>query len=276
MRISVSNIAWDIVNDESIAKLLSLNAVDAIDVAPSKYFPDLTSVGKGQVLNIRSWWADRGVEIVGMQSLLYGTSGLNIFGSPSSRKEMLSHLDAVCRVANWLGAKNLVFGSPKNRDRSGLSDVEVEIISLAFFKELAKRASDREVTICLEPNPVCYGANFMTTVQETATVVDSVANEAIKMQLDTGALKLNNEDPAAVIAEFARMIGHIHISEPDLLPIGDGGVNHDFMALEIERYLPNHIVTIEMLATVKEPQLISVERALVNTIQSYKLNRSDE
>lgn len=50
--------------------------------------------------------------------------GLNIFATDASRDAMLHYLDAVCRIAGLLGASRLVFGSPKNRDRTGLTDKE--------------------------------------------------------------------------------------------------------------------------------------------------------
>jgi hypothetical protein len=52
-----------------------------------------------------------------MQALLFGTTGLNVFGDNKSQEAMLEHLRAVCRIGAGLGATKLVFGSPKNRDR---------------------------------------------------------------------------------------------------------------------------------------------------------------
>ena len=69
----------------------------------------------------RAWWAERGIEITGMQALLFGTSGLNVFGPSEVQDAMLAHLAAVCRIGAGLGAVRVVFGSPKNRDRSGLT-----------------------------------------------------------------------------------------------------------------------------------------------------------
>jgi len=53
---------------------------------------------------VRDWWSDRGIEVTGMQSLLYGTQGLNLFGPPDVQQRMLAYLAAVCRVGAWLGA----------------------------------------------------------------------------------------------------------------------------------------------------------------------------
>ena len=66
MRLAISNIAWDIAEDISVAKLLGKFGVDAIDVAPGKYFPDPANAKDEDIANVRRWWADHGIEITGM------------------------------------------------------------------------------------------------------------------------------------------------------------------------------------------------------------------
>ncbi|WP_244217816.1 sugar phosphate isomerase/epimerase family protein [Paraburkholderia caledonica] len=119
MRIAISNIAWEVADDQHVADILKQHHVDAVDVAPGKYFPDPKSADTLDIARVRKWWADRGIEITGMQSLLFGTSGLNLFGTAESQEAMLDHLRAVCRIGGELGARRLVFGSPRNRDRTG-------------------------------------------------------------------------------------------------------------------------------------------------------------
>jgi sugar phosphate isomerase/epimerase len=110
----------------------------------------------------------------------------------------------------------------------------------------------------------------MTTSAETARVVERVAHSAIRMQLDTGALTINGEDPAVVLQNSASLIGHIHASEPGLVPLGDGETDHAMVAACLRQGLPEHIVSIEMLATKNEPQLVSIERALGVAILHYR------
>lgn len=272
MRLAISNIAWDISEDEQIAQILRRFTVDAIDVAPGKYFPDPEHASGQDMARVKDWWAGRGIEITGMQALLFGTTGLNVFGPGDVQNAMLKHLAAVCRIGAGLGATRLVFGSPKNRDRNGLTDQESMEIAVPFFRRLGDIAEFYGVLICLEPNPPCYGANFMTTSAETAQVVEHIAHPAIKMQLDTGALTINREDAAVVVGSFAHLIGHIHASEPDLLPLGDGGTDHDKVYEAIVQPLSEHPVTIEMLATKNEPHAVSIERALNAAIRSYRMN----
>lgn len=270
MRLAISNIAWDTAEDEAVAKLLQRFAVDAIDVAPGKYFPEPAKATDEDIARVKGWWAERGIEITGMQALLFGTTGLNVFGSAESQAALLTHLAAVCRIGAGLGATRVVFGSPKNRDRSGLDDQEALGMAIPFFRQLGDIAQASGVTVCLEPNPTCYGSNFMTTSAETALVVKHIAHPAIRMQLDTGALTINGEDPLRVLNECADLIGHVHASEPDLLPLGDGGTDHGQMAAALAQYLPAHVVTIEMVATKDEVHAASIERALRVTTQHYR------
>lgn len=269
MRLSISNIAWSTEEDSSIAELLQSYNVDAIDIAPGKYFSDPCNTSDIEIVNVKNWWLDRGIEITGMQALLFGTTGLNMFGTPDSKSAMLKHLDAVCRIGAGLGANRLVFGSPKNRDRTGLSEKEALDIASVFFHNLGDIAISHGVVVCLEPNPSIYNSNFMTTSLETAEVVTLTNHPAIKMQLDTGAITLNKEDAAVIVKNWAHLIGHIHISEPNLVPLGDGTTNHDLMRLALDTFPSRTVLTIEMLATVNEPHMLSIKRSLDLAVTKY-------
>jgi sugar phosphate isomerase/epimerase len=273
MRLAISNIAWDVQEDEAVARLLNQYGVDAIDIAPGKYFPEPALATEQEMARVRQWWKDRGIEITGMQALLFGTTGLNVFGSTEVQEKLLQHLTAVCRIGGGIGATRIVFGSPKNRDRSGLSDEQTLAIAIPFFRRLGEIAQAHGVVICLEPNPESYGANFMTNSADTAAVVRQIAHPAIRMQLDTGSLAMNGEDVFAVVQAHADIIGHIHASEPNLVPLGDGGVNHAFMSQCIRKSLAQHVVSIEMVATKSEPHCESIERALRFASLNYKDER---
>lgn len=270
MRLAISNIAWDVAEDEAVARLLGRQQVDAIDVAPVKYFPQPADATAADIRRVRDWWGGHGIAITGMQSLLFGTTGLNLFAAGEVRQAMLDHLAHVCRIGAGLGATRLVFGSPKNRDRSGLDDHQAFAVAVPFFGRLGEIAANHGVMVCLEPNPTCYGANFMTTCPETAAIVREVGHPAIRMHFDTGAVTINREDPAAILAECADLIGHIHASEPGLVPLGDGDTDHPAIAEALRRSLPGHVVSIEMLATTAEPHPESIERALRAAARSYR------
>jgi sugar phosphate isomerase/epimerase len=112
----------------------------------------------------------------------------------------------------------------------------------------------------------------LTTSVETALFVELLCHPAIKMQFDVGALTINRESSDHILKHYAHLIGHIHLSEPNLIPIGDGNTEHSTIADLLELFLPNQVVTIEMLATKNEPHLESIERALNFAISRYRPN----
>jgi D-psicose/D-tagatose/L-ribulose 3-epimerase len=247
MNLSISNIAWEVKDDSAIATMLKERNINYIDIAPGKYFEFPKLATAYDIKRVRTYWQSRNIQIFGMQSLLFGTQGLNLFGDKEVRKRMLTHLEEICRIGSGLGARNLVFGSPKNRDRNILDDNNVAEISLAFFKQLGDIAKFYEVNICVEPNPEIYGANFLTTTEETAIFVQSVNHSNIKLQLDTGAICVTDEDLENVLYRFSDLIGHVHLSEPYLVPFGQ---NRDVALMHsksIKKYLPNHVLSIEMI-----------------------------
>ena len=273
MRLAISNIAWDVSEDQDVAMLLQRYGMDAIDIAPGKYFPEPKMADGVKIARVRSGWAERGITITGMQALLFGTTGLNLFAAPEVQKAMLDHLNAVCRIASGLGATRLVFGSPKNRDRTGLTDAQADEAAVVFFRRLGDIADSHGVLMCLEPNPTCYGCNFMTGTEEAAKIVQRVSHSAIRMQLDTGTVVINGEDPERMVTRFAHLIGHVHASEPNLAILGDVATDHGKVAAALSKTLPGHVVSIEMLAAKNEPHLNAIERAIQVAIRYYRPER---
>lgn len=270
MRISISNIAWDPLYDEEVSTLLQKYNIDAIDVAPGKYFPDPKQASDKDIILIRQQWELRGISLVGMQSLLFGTQGLNLFSNCDVQKKMLEHLKAVIHVASGLGIKPIVFGSPRNRDRQSLNDDEARSIAYEFFLQLGDIALKENVVICLEPNPACYGSNFMTSSYETIEMVKLLDHPAIKMQLDTGAVAINKESITQVIQGNQDVIGHIHLSEPNLAPLGRSDVIHTEISAKLNHLLPQRIATIEMLTPQGESPLVTIDDALTFVTQHYR------
>ena len=90
MKISISNLAWDVSEDKQVLSLLKEFKVDSIDIAPGKYFPTPSKAKTTDILAVRQWWNDKGIDILGMQSLLFGTQGLNVFGNKNIQDQLLS------------------------------------------------------------------------------------------------------------------------------------------------------------------------------------------
>ena len=267
MRLSISNIAWDVSEDDRVAAILREMGFSAIDIAPGKYFPDPHTTTASDIAEVRRWWERRGVEIIGMQSLLFGTQGLNLFGP--AQDMMLERLGAVLKIAKGLNATRLTFGSPKNRDRTGITDGEALRVAVDFFRRLGDLVGCDGTKICLEPKPPAYGCNFMIDSEETATVVRATGHPSISMQFDSGASYLNEEDVALVFERNKSIIEHCHASEPHLSPLGTGQVNHHEVASSIPSDVAARVaVCVEMLPD-KSRHEASLRNALAAAAAAY-------
>lgn len=256
MNLSISNIAWSPSNDILVSRLMRKYDINFIDIAPSKYF-NVEDFTRGQVIDVRNIWADRGISVVGMQSLLFNSPNLNMF-NVWTHDAMLSRLNSVCEIGSLLGATKLTFGSPRNRDRSGITRDRVTELSTKFFRVLGGIARSHGVTICLEPNPECYGSNFMTNTHDTAKVVYAVDHPNIELQLDLGACEICAENVSDIVCLYEKIIGHVHISRPGLSPIFDSSI-----PIELDKF---GVSTIEMLAN---DDLDAIESAM-HAITEYQ------
>ncbi|WP_318495615.1 sugar phosphate isomerase/epimerase family protein [Photobacterium leiognathi] len=265
--ISVSNIAWDIDYDSEIQELFIKSDVKYVDIAPTKYFPNIYEVKDEDIVKLREKWESVGVKPYGMQSLLFGTVNFNIFSDKEKQDEILNYLSIICRIGDKLGARKLVFGSPRNRDRGLFDDREVEDTAIYFFRQLGDIAKSYNVEICLEPNPKCYNSNFMVDSLETLKIVKLVNHHQIKMQLDIGAMCINSEDPCDVISKIHNHVGHIHISEPNLIPLSNDNEYHKEIAPLIKKYFSEHVLAIEILAN---SDLVEIEKSIQIIKEIYK------
>ncbi len=100
----------------------------------------------------------------------------------------------------------------------------------------------------------------MTTSEETASVVRNIDHPAIGMQLDLGAIAMNDESTARVLATSRDIIGHVHVSQPHLRPVIEGPFLNE-AAPAVRRLLPDLVACIEMLTTPAHA-LAEIDRAV--------------
>lgn len=247
MRLAVSNIAWPPEDDGEAAAILVEGGVAAVEVTPARVSGGAEPPDPQRVQQYRRFWEDRGLPIVAMQALLFGHGDLVLFGDPAIRGRLLDHLSAVIDLAAAVGAANLVFGSPRNRSRGAIDRGTAEAIAERFFRQLAGRAADRGVNILIEPNPPAYGCDFLVDARETIAFVGRVNAKGLGVHLDAAALHLAGEDPEEAARTAGPRLRHFHASEPGLVPLGEGGVDHVPIASALHDAGYEGYVSIEML-----------------------------
>lgn len=262
MKLAISNIAWHIEQDPAVARIMrQFNAV-GVEIAPTKIWPAPLSVSDAAIEDYRQFWEDHGIRIVAMQALLYGRPDLTIFDDESRRDATFRYLCGIIELGSKLGATALVFGSPGNRKTDGRAQADVERISLEFFSAVGKVADSYDLTFCIEPNPVEYGCDFITNSEQGLDLVRRVGVPGFGLHLDAAAMTLSRESIAQALGKAAPSIKHFHISEPNLAPIGDAGVDHAAVAAALRDAGYAGWVSIEMRAPDHDAALEQVQSAL--------------
>lgn len=264
-RLSISNIAWPADRDGQALELAAELGFDGVEVAPGKIFGDLHAVSLDTVHAYRRRLQDAGLAVSALQAILFGVEGAHLFESPSSRDRMATHLRRVAEIASALGARACVFGSPTLRDPGSIPFHEASEIAETFLRTIAPDFASRNVDLCFEANPTLYECRFVTRTEEAYSLVERVAVPGIAMQLDTGTMFINGEDPD-IIRRTERRISHFHVSEPNLAPLGTSGVDHSPLASAVKASTYPHWLSIEMRAVDNWRGAIRQAYTLVKTL----------
>jgi D-psicose/D-tagatose/L-ribulose 3-epimerase len=269
MKIAISNIAWEAGETDRVAEIMASRQIAGVEIAPTKIWPDLSLADDSSIYACRDWWEMRGIRIVALQSLLFGRPDLNMFGTAEVRHSMLDYLGSAIRISALLGARVLVFGSPKNRQAGSMHPPAAMKAAVEFFSSLGAMAHASGVCIGLEPNPEVYGCDFIRTSQEALRLVKDVAHPGFRVHLDTAILQMSGERFEDAVEQCFDYLVHVHISEPMLSIVGEGHTNHLHMAHALRSFGYRNWVSIEMRSGSQGKNVASVERALDFAKRTY-------
>lgn len=267
MRLAVSNIAWRPGERDQVHSMLAEMGVRGLEIAPGLTFPDEPDPFAPSADAVSAFHRDlerNGLTPVSMQSLLFGVKDAALFGSEAQRTAFVTGLERAIDLAGRLGIPNLVMGSPTNRVvPEGMDHAAALNIARDVFRRLGDRCATAGCRMALEPNPVAYGANFMTTIGEAAEVAGVIDHPGISVNFDLGSLHMNGEigDAAAWYDRCDGRVSHVHISEPNLEPAPRdvAGLSEIREALSSRGYA--HWWSVEM-RQVGESNLDNVRRAM--------------
>ncbi|QQR52782.1 sugar phosphate isomerase/epimerase [bacterium] len=265
MKLAVSNIAWEPAEETAAARLLDKLGVNLIELAPTKRWPDLSAAPATEVSAYRHWWEERGFTVVATQSILFGRPEVQVFGDESVRRRSLDFLKTTIRLSADLGAKIIVFGSPKNRQKGPLTDQEAFDQAVPFFAELGSSAHEAGVQFCIEPNAPAYACDFVTTAAEGAALVKAVNTPGFALHLDAACMAMVSNDPVELTRYHHQ---HFHISAPMLESVPDAGVPYAAMATALHDSKYSGVYSIEMKAQ-GTSNIARVEQAVRFALETF-------
>lgn len=223
---SISNLAWNLDQTETVLPLLKQYGFQYIEIAPSKIVTDgaFTKSARRRIHEYRHVVEKNEMKITSIQSVLYGL-GANLFGTNSEREAIQRRLIDVIEMASSIDCQHIVLGSPKNRMNfdQGLMPQIGE-----FFAEIEKIAAEHNVVIGLEGNSRKYGNTFLTNANQVVEFISQFGSKYLKCNYDLGNELMENQD-IFEISKFYNSISQIQLSMPYLKPIEK--------SLDLERFL---------------------------------------
>lgn len=259
MKLAASNIAWPAEMDTAVFDILSRGGFDAIEVAPTRVWPQWQGIDAASVRAFRDVVEAAGLRISSLQSILFQKPELVLFGTDEVRKAMDEHLRRCADLAAALGARCMVFGAPRNRDRGSLPETDAFTIAAEFFATVAEYCAKCDVYIGFEANPAEYKCNFATESGTAARLVRAVNSGGFLLHLDSACMHLAGEDAARAIGDNADILGHFHASEPGLAGFGAPVAAHEAAAAALRSVHYDQWVALEMRAG--DPPLLAVAEA---------------
>ncbi len=246
MKLAVSNIAWDDVEQSAILAQLPVLGVAGVEIAPTKLWPDWLGADPVAAASARRSIEARRLGVPALQSVLFGRPDLQLFGDGQGRKNLVAHLTLVANLAGALGASAIVFGSPRNRDRGERTHTQAMDQAVPVLREIGDACAAAGTCFCLEPNPERYGCNFLTHWQDAAELAAFVAHPGIGLHLDTACIHLAGDDPVEALQACGGLMRHFHISEPELGGFANPVIDHGRIGAALRASVYTGYVSIEM------------------------------
>jgi fructoselysine 3-epimerase len=200
---------------ERIAKI-GYEGIEIGAGSPHAYPPCLT---KERRKHIRKVLDDNGIALSSMLPALSGGPGHNLTSPiPEERRHTIDHYkDLVELTAEWGGKIVLyipgwiIFGTTFKQAWEW---------STAALSEIADKAAKFDVTLVIEP--VSFDTNFVDKGEEAIEMMEEVNKPNVKLMFDTFHTLYRKEPSSDYIYRMGKNLRHIHISDNNRLPPGQG------------------------------------------------------
>lgn len=246
MKLAVSNIAWYNNDIDDFIALISSLGCEGIELAASMIWDEPINTTHDERLELRCKIEDAGLQLTGLQALLYTHQELALFKEEQFRREMLEYLTGMMDLCCDLGGEVLVFGSPRNRNIDKMPLEKAHSIAFEFFQELGKRAWDRGLFFCIEPLGKVE-TDFINSVYEAEKfIVESESSKGLGLHIDTKGLIDEDEVNAPYLSESFSRAKHVHLNDPGLTAPGSTGYDHRLISKRINESDYSRFLSIEM------------------------------
>jgi sugar phosphate isomerase/epimerase len=210
MKLAVSNLAWDIQDNQKVFNSLNKLNINNVEGVLSK-IDSWENLTEEKIQSYSELLKSNNLGINSLQSLFFNVECDDI----SNVEIILNHFQRLINYSKILSVNVLVFGTPYLRKKiDGWENYLIEI-----FTKLDEMLDGTGIYVLIEPNSKIYGGEFFHNLSEITDFILTNALKNIKTMIDTHNLLLEGDDPILEIEKYYSLINHIHISEEKLKPI---------------------------------------------------------
>jgi sugar phosphate isomerase/epimerase len=220
---------------------------DAVEIAPFTLANSVTDISAAERRRIRDSAVRNQIAIAGLHWLLAKPEGLYVNHTDAAIRERTAKyfVDLVDCCAD-LGGTVMVIGSPKQRNV--LPDVAPQQAwdwATATFRDAAKRAEERAVTLCFEPLSPAE-TNFINTAAEAIRFAQQFRSPNFKIILDVKAMCSESKPIPQIIQESWPHFAHFHANDRNLKGPGFGEVDFKPIAVALKEVGYQGFVSVEV------------------------------
>lgn len=245
IKLSVSNIAWEQQELVDHLRLLKDLGCDGVEIAPSCVWKEPVLAKDDEIQTLKKLISRYNLIIPAFHALLFTRPDLYFFGEELSRRQTISYLKELIKLAGKLSVGVLIYGSPASRKVGDKSYDKCYEIAVESFYELGNESELYDTTFCIEPLSL-NESDFITTADEGYRLVRDVNHPHFGLHLDAKAMINAGEDFESVFQKYGNILMHFHVGDPGLAPPGHTGVDHALIGRALSNTAYDGFVSIEM------------------------------
>jgi sugar phosphate isomerase/epimerase len=208
-------------------QFIAATGYTGIELAPFTQAPRITDVSAQRRRELRMQAEEYGLTICGLHWLLAKTEGLHLTTNDRAvRQATTKYLIELGQACADFGGTFMVFGSPAQRSlQPNVSREQAYENAAEVFRAALPAFADRGVNIAMEPLTP-RETDFVNTCAEAVELIERVSQPNFVLHQDVKAMLSEPTPIPDLIAKYAKITGHFHVNDDNLLGPGMGRTDY--------------------------------------------------